>query len=72
MVIKIIQLQNHMQIYTITNLRKVFGDFRVIAFFASISLLLLTYLVTEAITKNRFAGLISLILVIQSNVFLSF
>jgi hypothetical protein len=51
---------------------KVFGDFRVIAFFASISLLLLTYLVTEAITKNRFAGLISLILVIQSNVFLSF
>jgi hypothetical protein len=51
---------------------KVFGDFRVVAFFASVSLLLLTYLVTEAITKNRFAGLISLILVIQSNVFLSF
>lgn len=51
---------------------KVFGDFRVIAFFASISLLVLTYLVTEAITKNRFAGLISLLLVIQSNLFLSF
>ena len=51
---------------------KIFGDFRVIAFFASISLLLLTYLVTEAITKNRLAGLISLILVIQSNLFLSF
>jgi hypothetical protein len=51
---------------------KVFGDFRVIAFFASISLLLLTYLVTEVITKNRLAGLISLILVIQSNMFLSF
>jgi hypothetical protein len=51
---------------------KVFGDFRVIAFFASISLLLLTYLVTQVITKNRLAGLISLILVIQSNVFLSF
>lgn len=51
---------------------KIFGDFRVIAFFASISLLILTYLVTEAITKNRFAGLVALLLVIQSNVFLSF
>ena len=51
---------------------KVFGDFRIIAFFASVSLLVLTYLITEAITKNRFAGLISLILIIQSNLFLSF
>ena len=51
---------------------KIFGDFRVIAFFASVSLLLLTYLVTEAITKNRLAGLVSIILIIQSNLFLSF
>jgi hypothetical protein len=51
---------------------KIFGDFRIIAFFASVSLLVLTYLITEAITKNRFAGLISLILIIQSNLFLSF
>jgi len=51
---------------------KVFGDFRIIAFLVSISLLILTYLVTEAITKNKFAGLVSLLLVIQSNIFLSF
>jgi len=51
---------------------KIFGDFRVIAFFVSVSLLLLTYLVTEAITKNRLAGLVSIILIIQSNLFLSF
>ena len=51
---------------------KIFEDFRVIAFFASVSLLLLTYLVTEAITKNRLAGLVSIILIIQSNLFLSF
>ena len=51
---------------------KIFGDFRVVAFFASISLLVLTYLITDAITKNRFAGLVSLLLVIQSNLFLSF
>jgi hypothetical protein len=51
---------------------KIFGDFRVIAFFASISLLVLTYLITEAITKNKLAGLVSLLLVIQSNLFLSF
>ena len=51
---------------------KIFGDFRVIVFFASVSLLLLTYLITEAITKNRLAGLVSIILLIQSNLFLSF
>ena len=51
---------------------KVLGDFRIIAFLVSISLLILTYLVTETITKNKFAGLVSLLLVIQSNVFLSF
>ena len=51
---------------------KVLGDFRIIAFLVSISLLILTYLVTEAITKNKFAGLVSLLLVIQSNIFLSF
>jgi len=51
---------------------KVFGDFRIIAFFASVSLLLLTYLFTNAITNNRFAGLVALLLVVQSNLFLSF
>ena len=51
---------------------KVFGDFRIIAFFASVSLLLLTYLITNAITNNRFAGLVALLLVVQSNLFLSF
>ncbi|HJJ23491.1 MAG TPA: hypothetical protein OQH54_07255 [Nitrosopumilus sp.] len=51
---------------------KVFGNFKVIPFLASIALLILTYFFTKEITKNRFAGLVSMILVLQSNLFLSF
>ena len=51
---------------------KVFGNFKVVPFLASIALLLVTYFMTKEITKNRFAGLVSMILVLQSNLFLSF
>lgn len=51
---------------------KYFGDFKVIPFLASIILLLVTYLITESITKNRTSGLVSMILVLQSNLFLTF
>ena len=51
---------------------KVFGNFKVVPFLASIALLLVTYFMTKEITKNRFAGLVSMILVLQSSLFLSF
>jgi len=49
-----------------------FDNFKIFPFFASVALLLVTYLFTTLITGKRFAGIISLIIMIQSNLFLSF
>ena len=48
---------------------KIFGNYKVIPFMSSISVLIFTYLLTAAITKKRFAGILSLIIVLQSSVF---
>ena len=49
-----------------------FDNYKIIPFFTSIGLLLVTYLFTTLITGKRFAGIISLVIMIQSNLFLSF
>ena len=51
---------------------KIFGDFRVIAFIASIGLLIVTFFITKEITKKRFPGILAMLLVLQSNIFLSY
>ena len=51
---------------------KVFGDFRVIAFIASIALLITTYFITKEITKKRIPGIFAMLLVLQSNIFLTY
>ncbi len=51
---------------------KIFGDFRVIAFFASVALLITTYCITKEITKKRIPGILAILLVLQSNTFLSY
>jgi hypothetical protein len=51
---------------------KIFGDFRIIAFFASIALLITTYFITKEITKKRIPGILAMLLVLQSNTFLSY
>jgi len=51
---------------------KVFGDYRVIAFFASIALLVTTFFITKEITKKRVPGIIAMFLVLQSNIFLTY
>ena len=51
---------------------KVFGDYRVVAFFASIALLVATFLITKEITKKRVPGIIAMLLVLQSNIFLTY
>ena len=51
---------------------KVFGDYRVVAFFASIALLVVTFFITKEITKKRVPGIIAMLLVLQSNVFLTY
>jgi len=48
----------------------VFQNFKVVPFIASIGLLFLTYLFTVQITKKRFAGLVSMTIVLHSHTFL--
>lgn len=54
----------------ITTSMKLFGSYRVIPYLASISLLVLTYFFTKLVTKNRFAGIISMTVLLQSSIFL--
>lgn len=50
----------------------VFDNIRIIPFLGSISLLILTYFFTKEITGKRFAGIISFVVLLQSNLFLIF
>ena len=50
----------------------IFGNIRVIPFIASILLLLLTYFITVEISKKRFAGIVAMTILLQSNIFLSY
>ncbi len=49
-----------------------FQNIRVIPFLASITLLILTYLFTYEVTKKRFAGLVSMVILMQSFTFLNY
>jgi len=49
---------------------EIFGSYRIAPFIASIFCLFLTYLVTVQISKKRFAGIIALVIVLQSENFL--
>jgi len=51
---------------------QVFGNYKVIPFIASIALLVLTYFVTVELSKKRFAGIVSMVIVLQSTVFLMY
>nr|AIF18013.1 hypothetical protein [uncultured marine thaumarchaeote KM3_79_H09] len=51
---------------------RIFENYFVIPFFSSIGLLIITYLFTNKITDSRIAGLLSMLLVLQSNLFLTF
>ena len=50
----------------------IFGNIRVIPFITSIALLLLVYFFTASITQKKFAGIISMILLLQSDIFVSY
>ena len=67
--IKIFSYRTTCKIFIINNIRTIFGDFRVIAFFASIALLITTFFITKEITKKRVPGILAMLLVLQSNIF---
>ena len=51
---------------------QVFGNVKVIPLLTSIALPVLTYFITYEITKKRFAGIVALVIVLQSGVFLHY
>jgi len=62
----------HARYFLIWSSMNLFGYFTIIPFIASVSLLLLTYFFTVEITKKRFAGIISMVILLQSNIFLTY
>jgi hypothetical protein len=50
----------------------VLGNGKAIPFIASVAMLLVTYLLTTELTKKRFAGILSMIIVLQSGTFFIF
>lgn len=62
----------HVRYFLITSSYSLFGNYAVLPFLASISLVVVTFLITTQITKKRFAGIISAVILLQSNVFLTF
>jgi hypothetical protein len=51
---------------------EIFGNYKIIPFLASISLLLGVYFITAAISEKRFAGIIAMVILMQSSVFFTF
>jgi len=69
---QITSIEPHVRFFLLWSSMILFGSYTIIPFIASIFLLLLTYFFTLEISKKRFAGIISLIILLQSNVFLTY
>ena len=63
-------LNKHFGFFLTTSSMHLFGNYKVIPFIASIALLVLTYFVTFEITQKRFAGIVAMLIVLQSGIFL--
>jgi hypothetical protein len=61
---------HHLQIFFEATSMKIFGNYKVIPFIASIALPIMTYFLTAELTKKRFAGIVSMVIVLQSSLFL--
>ena len=64
--------ENHVKYFLITTSMKIFGNYAVIPFIASIALVLVTFDITRKITQKRFAAIVAVIILLQSNLFLTY
>jgi len=62
----------HVNYFLISSSMILFGNYAIIPFLASIALVIMVYFFTKQITNKRFAGLVAAIILLQSNVFLTF
>jgi len=66
------KFEPHVRYFLLWSSFVLFENYTIIPFIASISLLLLTYFLTVKISKKRFAGIIAFLILIQSNIFLTY
>jgi hypothetical protein len=66
------RLRPHVRTFLLSVSLNYLDNIRIIPFLASISLLILTYLITLELSKKRFAGLVSVVIILQSPVFLKY
>ena len=62
----------HVRYFMLSSSMVLFGSYKIIPFLTSIALLIITYLITEAITQKRFAGIVATVILLQSSVFLTY
>jgi len=62
----------HVRYFLLSSSLQLFENIHIVPFLASIALLILTYYITKQITNKRFAGIISVIILMQSHVFLTY
>jgi hypothetical protein len=60
----------HVKYFFLKSSTILFGNDRIIPLIASAALLVVTYFLTKTITQKRFAGIVSVVILMQSNVFL--
>jgi len=66
------RFETHAKYFLLWSSFILFGNYTVIPFLASISLLLITYFFTVKISEKRFAGIVAMVILLQSNVFLTY
>ena len=66
------RLSPHVRTFLLSTSLNYLDNIRIIPFVASISLLIFTYLITLELSQKRFAGLVAMVFVLQSPVFLEF
>ena len=62
----------HVKYLLLSGSLHIFGNIRVIPFITSIAMLLLVYLFTANITQKKFAGIVSMAVLLQSDIFVSY
>ncbi|MDE1764439.1 MAG: hypothetical protein KGH88_09410, partial [Thaumarchaeota archaeon] len=62
----------HVRYFLLQTSLDVLGNIRIIPFLASGALLVLTYFFTKSITQKRFAGLVAMVILLQSDIFIKY
>jgi len=66
------QNDRYVRMFLLDTSQKIFQNIKILPFTASILVILFTYLLTVQITEKRFAGIIAVLVLIQSHTFLRF